>query len=175
MDDDLEFDPFVDPDTRWGEPDYTPKGYNDNIQVLGSQFVAYPEHVETGLDREIGAGADELLEDEDKTNIADLLVDSRLWETISSGPDQSRSANGWYAVDFRREGDDRNYQGFLRPVDNLGWDVVMQKYDNETNSPSAGANTEIQVHSPSLNAQMEENEPEAGDYYGHFMPFSTLT
>lgn len=166
-----EYDPSLDPGEVWGEEDLNPETYNENFMVLGSQFVSLPEYVESGLDRELGAGADEMLEREDAANIADILVDQDVWESQYQ-PDRVRNGNGWYAVDFRRNGGDRSYQGFLRPVEDLGWDVTLQVHEN-SQEPSAETTGDITVNTPSLNARIENmEEPETGQYVGHFMPYT---
>lgn len=163
------YDPFVDPEEEWGSPDYTPDGYNENLQVLGSRFVATPQNIETGLNRD-GGSIGKMLEGQEKAETADLLVERDLWESMRDVGKAERE-NGWYVIDFYMEDNNRNYRGFLRPVDDLKWDVVMQEQEDHdikvTNQPGlAGQQSQLDP-GPDI-----QKDTKLGDYYGHFMPVS---
>lgn len=152
----------ADPNEIWGEPDTTPEMYNEHITLLGSNLVVAPEYHEPGLDRDLGAGAGQLLEGDRKINIADLLVDREVWAGQSNKPDKLRNERGWDPIDFVPEDGDRHYQGFLRPEDDLGWDVVMKTYKGPEPDPSRPADLALQADE--VQPQEEKN------YHGFFLP-----
>lgn len=171
-----DYDPRVDPAERWGEIDTTPENYSefdtsptaldDKLYIMGSLFTTRPEHVKTGLGREIGPEGERY-----DTGIADILVDERIWEE-NDKPEAAKAENGWYAVSVESKNNEEvAYDGFMRPVENLGWNVVIAVME--------GSDPEISTAEPSINTpsiEEESRKPQPGESFsGHFMPYEYAT